>query len=34
MDFTNKNEEIKKKSLKKHTKSQFSFLRKKNIGYF
>ena len=40
MDFSNKkrffyakNEKIKKKSTKKHTKSQFSFLRKKNIGY-
>ena len=41
MDYSNKkkifdakNEEIKKKSPKKHTKSQFSFLRKKNISYF
>ena len=32
--FDPKNEEIKKISPKKHTKSQFSFLRKKNIGYF
>ena len=41
MDFSNKkkffdakNEEIKKISPKKHTRSQFSFLKKKNIGYF
>ena len=41
MDFSNKkkffdakNEEIKKISPKKHTRSQFSFIRKKNIGYF